>query len=331
MSTSTHTPLLTTEEALQSLRERLPEYATHYFAMYSSVVGGIVTDPTLMQVPLDDHMVHRGHGVFDTASLANGMLYQLEPHLDRFIGSAGQARISLPFSRSELRGIIIDTAAASGQRNAAVRYWLSAGPGGFGIAPDECPSSAFYVIVFEGKAYPSRFYTEGMKVVTSSVPIKAPLFARVKSTNYLPNALVVLEARDKGADNGIFVDVKGMVAESSNMNVAFVSRDRVFRHPPFDGILAGITVQRVMVLAQRLVREGLLQDIKVADVSLQEGRAAGEMLLVGSAIKVAPVVEWDRQPIGDGRPGPVAQRLLELWREDVACASDQLTPVPYRD
>jgi len=331
MSTSIQTPQFTAEEAIQSLRDNLPEHATHYFAMYSSVIGGIVTDATLMQVPLDDHMVHRGHGVFDTASLANGMLYQLEAHLDRFIGSAEQARIALPFPRSVLRQIIVDTAAASGQRDAAVRYWLSAGPGGFGIAPDECPSSAFYVIVFEGKAYPTRFYTEGMKVVTSTVPIKPPLFARVKSTNYLPNALVVLEARDKGADNGIFVDAQGMAAESSNMNVAFVSHDGVFRHPPFDGILAGITVQRIMVLARRLIEEDLLKDIKVADVPLQEGRSAREMLLIGSAIKVAPVVEWDGQSIDDGKPGPVARRLLELWREDLASGSGQLTPVPYRD
>ena len=36
-----------------------------YYAMYSSVLGGVVLDPLLMQVPLDDHLVHRGDGVFD--------------------------------------------------------------------------------------------------------------------------------------------------------------------------------------------------------------------------------------------------------------------------
>ncbi len=59
------------------------------------------------------------------------------------------------------------------------------------------------------------------------MPIKPPLFARFKSTNYLPNVLVLLEAKDQGADNGIFIDERGMVAESSNMNVAFVTRNRV--------------------------------------------------------------------------------------------------------
>lgn len=43
-----------------------------YPAMYSSVFGGIILDPTVMVIPIDDHMVHRGHGVFDTAMLMDG-------------------------------------------------------------------------------------------------------------------------------------------------------------------------------------------------------------------------------------------------------------------
>jgi 4-amino-4-deoxychorismate lyase len=298
--------------------------------MYSSVLGGIVTDPALMVLPLDDHMVHRGHAVFDTATLANGMLYQLDQHLERLVRSAEMARISLPFPEEMLRRIILDTAAASGRRDGSVRYWLSSGPGGFGLAPTECVGSSFYVAIFGGLAYPESFYTDGLKVVTSTVPIKPPFFARVKSTNYLPNVLVVLEAKDRGADNGIMIDERGMVGESSNMNVAFVTKDRVFRHPCFDAILSGVTVQRMFNLARRLVESGDLRDILVADVSIQEGRAAAEMLLIGSSIKVAPVVEWDGQPIGDGRPGPIAGKLLDLWYEDVRNASDQLVRVPYR-
>lgn len=43
-----------------------------YMAMYSSIVGGITTDPAAMVIPIDDHMVHRGHGVFDTAAIMDG-------------------------------------------------------------------------------------------------------------------------------------------------------------------------------------------------------------------------------------------------------------------
>ena len=43
-----------------------------YPAMYSSIYGGIILDPAMMVIPIDDHMVHRGHGVFDTAIIFNG-------------------------------------------------------------------------------------------------------------------------------------------------------------------------------------------------------------------------------------------------------------------
>jgi 4-amino-4-deoxychorismate lyase len=318
---------LTDEEAVLALRASARARAASLHAMYSSVLGGIVTDPAFMVLPLDDHMVHRGHAVFDTAALIDGMLYQLDAHLDRLLKSATMARIEPPFSRAGLRGIIIDTARAGGRRDASVRYWLSAGPGGFALAPTECVSSAFYVTVFTAESYPESYYQRGVKVITSSVPMKPAFFARVKSTNYLPNVLMVMEAKDRGADNCVSVDERGMVAESSNMNVAFVTRDRVLRHPAFDAVLSGVTVKRMLELARRLVVQGELRDVRVGDIPVDEAKAAAEMMLVGSSIKVAPIVEWDGAPIGDGKPGPIARRLLDLWHEDVRGAADQLIPI----
>ena len=55
------------------------------------------------------------------------------------------------------------------------------------------------------------------------------------------------------------------------------------------------------------------------------------MMLIGSSIKVAPVVQWDGQAIGDGKPGPITKQLLEMWNEDTKSAADQLIAVPYPD
>ena len=323
------TTRFTTDEAIARLRTATHAKTENFYAMYSSVLGGIITDPALMVLPLDDHLVHRGHGVFDTAAIVNGKLYQLDAHIERILRSAEMARIPLPYPPEHLRQIIIDTAAASGQRNASVRYWLGAGPGGFSLSSKECVGSSFYVMIFRPQAEPEHFYTSGVNVVTSTVPIKPPFFARVKSNNYLPNALVLLEAKDQGADHGIFVQDNGLVAESSHMNVAFVTPDKVLRHPVFEAILSGITVQRMLQLARRLLATGELRDIVIGDITAAEGRKAAEMLLLGSSVKVAPVVQWDGQPIGDGRPGPVAQKLLAMWREDTLSGEDQLIPVPY--
>src|SRR6266536_200192 len=174
MAEPTRIPIFSADDALRRLHQTVHSKANNFYAMYSSVFGGIVTDPALMVLPLDDHMVHRGHAVFDTAAIVNGMMYELEPHLDRFLRSAALARIPLAMAREQMRQIILETAAASGRRQGAVRYWLSAGPGGYGLGPAECVGSSFYVIVFKQEAYPESYYQQGIKLITSQVPIKPP-------------------------------------------------------------------------------------------------------------------------------------------------------------
>jgi 4-amino-4-deoxychorismate lyase len=316
------------DEVLAALRELRTRQPVRYDAFYSSQLGGIVTDPALMVIPFDDHMVHRGHGIFDTAGLVNGRIYDLEAHLDRFLGSAERSRLVLPGSRDDMREIIIRTAAVSGRRDGSIRYWLSSGPGSFDLTPAAGAQPGFFVIVFGGLAYPERWYTEGLRVMTTTYPIKPALYAITKATNYLPNVLMQMEAKAAQLDNGVFIDEKGHVGEGSNMNVAFVSADGVLRHPTFHHVLPGCTSLRLLDLARTLIGQGLLAGVEVCDIPVDEARRAREMLMIGSSIKVAPVVEWDRQPVGNGKPGPVAKALLELLEQDMR-ASDRLIDVPY--
>ena len=120
-----------------------------------------------------------------------------------------------------------------------------------------------------------------------------------------------------GFDNGVFIDADGHVGESSNMNVAFVTRDGVLAHPKFDAILAGCTSLRLLELADGLRIRGMVKAIEVRDVPVAEAHASREMLLLGSSVKVAPIVQWDEQIIGDGKPGPVSKALLQLLDEDM--------------
>src|SRR5512132_942861 len=90
--------LLTADEVVARLRALRTRQPVKYWAFYSSQLGGIVTDPALMILPFDDHMVHRGHGIFDTAGLVNGRIYDLEAHLDRFQLSADRSKLRLPAS-----------------------------------------------------------------------------------------------------------------------------------------------------------------------------------------------------------------------------------------
>jgi 4-amino-4-deoxychorismate lyase len=329
MTVSTSTiHIFSADDVVSRFREMRSRQPVNYWAFYSSQLGGIVTDPALMVIPFDDHMVHRGHGIFDTAALVEGKLYDLEAHLDRFLLSAERSKLRLPGTRDEMRAIIVKTTAASGRRDGSIRYWLSSGPGSLELTPAAGAEPGFFVMVFAGLSYPERWYTNGLKVMTTTYPIKAPLYAITKATNYLPNVLMQMEAKEAGFDNGVFIDADGHVGESSNMNVAFVTSDGVFAHPTFDHILRGCTSVRLLELAQVLRDQGLVKGIDVRDIPVAEARASREMLLLGSSIKVAPIIQWDAQTIGDGRPGPVTKALLRLLEDDMH-SGDRLIPVPY--
>jgi 4-amino-4-deoxychorismate lyase len=327
MSVTLTPRMLQADEVLDHLRALRSRQPVRYWAFYSSQLGGIVTDPALMVIPFDDHMVHRGHGVFDTAAIVDGKIYDLEAHLDRFIRSATTSRLTLPCAREEMRDVIARTAAASGKRDGSIRYWISAGPGSLGLPPAAGAEPGFFVMIHAGLAYPDTWYSKGLRVMTTTYPIKPPLYAVTKSTNYLPNILMQMEAQEAGLDNGVFVDEAGNVGESSNMNVAFVTRDGVLKHPKFDHILSGCTSLRLLELARGL--EGKLRGVEVCDVPVAEARGAREMLLIGSSIKVAPIVEWDGKPIGDGTPGPIARALFDVLAQDMRSARDRLLDVPY--
>ncbi len=321
-------PALGADDVLAALRALRTRQPVRFDAFYSSQLGGVVTDPALMILPFDDHMVHRGHGIFDTAGLVNGRIYDLEAHLDRFLGSAERSKLTLPGSRGEMRDIIVETTAASGRRDGAIRYWLSSGPGSLELSPALGAEPGFFVMVFSGLSYPARWYSHGLRVMTTTYPIKPPLYAITKATNYLPNVLMQMEAKEAGLDNGVFIDDLGFVGESSNMNVAFVMQDGVLRHPKFDRVLPGCTSLRLLDLARRLVGQGVLTGVEVCDIPAADARAAREMVLLGSSVKVAPIVEWDGRPIGDGTPGPAAAALLTLVEEDMH-TGDRLLDVPY--
>lgn len=142
--------------------------------------------------------------------------------------------------------------AVSKCKKGTLRFWLSAGPGNFLLSPAGCPTSAFYAVVIDDDFSQCK---EGVKVITSTIPMKAPEFATMKNVNYLPNVLAMMEAEDKGAFASIWVDDEGYIAEGPHVNVAFITQDKELILPFFDKILRGCTALRLLQLAPKLVEQ----------------------------------------------------------------------------
>jgi branched-chain amino acid aminotransferase len=302
-------------------------FTKNYFAMYSSVYGGIVTDPALMLIPIDDHMVHRGDGLFETFKSVNGAIYNLHAHVERLIHGATSIGLKLPIQEDELTRLSVETVRAGGHRDAAVRLFISRGSGSLDVNPYDCPEGGVFVIAY--RLNPPFMLREpaGAVVRTSTVPTKPPFTARVKSVNYIHNMLMKRQAVDWGVHFVLGYDADGHMTEGATENFGIVTRDGEMLFPRLDGILAGTTMLRVIELAHTLVTSGTLRRVAYEDISAAAAHSASEMLVVGTTLDVVAVREYDGKPVGTGKPGPIHASLSAMLAEDIRSNKDLLTPV----
>ena len=320
-------PLLGPADFLAGMEQRRRPYHAQYYAMYSSHAGGVITDPTLMVIPADDHMAHRGDGVFETLKFLGGALYNLRAHLARLRASAQTIRLALPWPDEDLADRVVQTVRAGGRREGLVRILVSRGPGGFGISPAECPEPGLYIVAY---AYAGSFmalHPGGARAIRSAIPPRSPPFSGLKSVNYLPNVLMKMEAMDAGVDFVLSFDAQGCLAEGATENAGIVTRRGLLQVPRPDHILSGTTVRRVMELARFLVADGTLAGVEEAGIPYPAVRDASEMLMIGTTPDVTAVVEFDGRPVGDGKPGPVCRTLGARLTEDILHNAALRTPV----
>lgn len=280
-------------------------------AFYDHRVGAICTEATLLLGPLDDHMFHRGDGVFEAMKFVDGRIYQFNEHMERMQRSASSIRLTPPLAWNELGDIALETVRAANTQTGHLRLFLGRGPGGFGVDPSECPNSSFYVVVSRFKPHSESWYEKGLKGFKSSVPARPAHMSHIKDTNYLPAVLMMLEARDKGADTPFVFDADGNLAESAVANICLVDKQGWLVVPEFTHALPGTTIRRAMELLQGKT-ECVIRRVPESDI-LQ----AAEVLMLGTSPNCASIVEYEGQKIGDGKRGPISRLLNGLIEEDI--------------
>lgn len=330
-----HIPVIDTATALANKKVN-----KNYKAFYNHELGGVITDPRFMVLSMDDHMVHRGHAVFDTANVKDGYCYGLNFHLDRFLRSAKLAQLDVEekhFPKEKLREIILATVAASQLQNGIfVKYWLSAGTGNFDVSSLNLERPNFYCMVTElwDKELYSTVGVKEVTVKTSDVPLKPTRLATMKSNNYLLNAIVCDEARKKGGYIGLQYDpVTKIVYEGSIGNIAIVDQNNVFKTVPFDNILAGTTVKRLMEIIKTNINSTdnnipKLNGCELVNLKIDEVYNAKEVISLGGG-GIVPITILDDAIIADGKVGVFFQYFLKHLLTDLKENQDQLDRVPY--
>lgn len=321
--------LITREKYFSRLGPEKKSWQDDYLAMYSSWLNGVVTDPALMLIPVDDHLVHRGDGVFDVMRCINGRIYQMEAHLKRLENSASAISLDLPPEYGEIRDIIKELVLIGGEKECIIRIIISRGPGGFSTNPFECLSSQIYINIIRYNNLPDSDYKEGVSLVSSKVPVKKSFFATIKSCNYLQNVLMKMEAINAGYKYSVNVDEDGFVGEGSTENIGIVSKDGYIKIPAFEKTLPGTTAKRVFELSNELVKDKLIKGAKFAGISPEDVYLSSEVILMGTSINILPVVNFNGKVIGRGTPGSVYWKLSHLLWNDMNENNDLLTEIKW--
>ena len=277
-------------------------------------LDGKLVDKADAKLTVYDHGTLYGDGVFEGIRVYGGKIFQCKAHVDRLFDSAKAIRLAIPYTKQEVTDAMYETLEVNGLTDAYIRLVVTRGPGTLGLSPFKCPAPSVYIITDQIVLYPKEMYDHGMAVIISrtirtSVRMLNPA---IKSLNYLNNILAKIEAIDAGVAEAIMINEHGHVAECTGDNLFIVESGRVVTPPLSAGILPGITRGVVISLAGKA-------DVPLAeeDIPVPRLHGADECFLTGTAAEVIAVTKIDDRLIGDGRVGPVTQKLCAAFREYV--------------
>ena len=275
------------------------------------------------KVSVFDHGLLYGDGIFEGIRFYNGRVFRLREHVERLYDSAKAIALKMPIGLEEMEEATLETIRQNGLRDGYIRLVVTRGKGNLGLSPERCPKACVIIIADKIQLYPEEKYQKGMVMVTCATRRATPaaLLPAVKSLNYLNNIMAKVEASHAGADEGLMLNEQGYVAECTGDNVFVVKKGVITTPPVYAGALGGIT---------RTVVGEICAELRIAiretEMTRYDIYTADECFLTGTAAEVIAAIELDTRPIGDGKPGPVTERVIRRFRELTQTTGTEIYP-----
>lgn len=257
-------------------------------------------------VPVMDRGFVFGDGVYEVIPVYGGRLFRLDEHLQRLQHSLDGIRLVNPMSSSDWRATLERLVRENGAGEQSVYLQVTRGhaPRDHAFPADTRPT--VFISSNPLKPVAPALLQHGVAAITLD-DIRWQ-YCHIKAIALLPNILLRQQAIDAGAQEAILVR-DGVVTEGAASNVFMIS-DGVIQTPPKGPfLLPGITRDLVLELAAA-------HDLPCRETEFgpAELARAGEIWLSSSTRELLPVTRLDGKPVGDGRPGPVWQRMHALYQ-----------------
>jgi branched-chain amino acid aminotransferase len=270
------------------------------------------------RVHITAHGLHYGTGVFEgmrSYDTADGpAIFRLDAHMRRLAASAEFYEIALPYSFEQLCAASLNVIRANGLENAYIRPLAFFDSRSFSVWPKDCPVSVA-IIAIPGKPYIQGGPEHGVRVTVSTVRRidSATLPPFVKACGHYTNSVrAVQEAIRRGFDEALLLNAKGDVAEGSGANLFVVKNGTLITNDLDASIVMGITRDSVLQIARDIGIPVAIRGLTMADL-----QTADEVFFSGTAVEITPIKDVDGHAVGDGKPGPVTQRLQKTFFDAV--------------
>ena len=264
-------------------------------------------------VPVLDHGLLYGDGVFEGIRFYAWVPFLLDEHLRRLRDSAQAIALNVPWSDVELTRITELLIDAFDGDDGYIRMIVTRGEGPLGIDPGACKTPRLIVIASQLEMVNHAARTEGVQLVTATTRRLPPdgLDPRIKSLNYLNHILARIEANRAEADEAVLLNAEGRVAEGTADNIFIVKDGRLLTPSVIDGALPGITRALIIRLADEMGIETREQSLALYDLY-----TADECFLTGTGAELIPVRKIDGRPL-EVCPGPVFKRCTNAFQHAI--------------
>ena len=277
-------------------------------------VNGSYVPEEEAKVSVFDRAFLFGDGVYEVTAVLGGWLVDFEPHLARLDRSLEEIALAAPLSHQALLALHLELVRRNQLNEGIVYLEITRGSAERDFAYPDRTSPNVVAFTQSRPLIVSPYAETGVKVVT--IPDMRWKRRDIKSTSMLAQAMGKQEAKLHGAYEGWMVE-DGLVTEGTSSSAFILDAKGVIRTQPLGRhILPGVTRRSILRLA---ALEGVA--LEERPFSVAEALDAREAFMTAASAFVLPIVEIDGVPIGDGRPGPVANRFRALYIEEALNSS----------
>lgn len=257
-----------------------------------------------------DQSLHYGYAVFEgirSYNTQNGTkIFKPKEHFDRLKFSCESIGIPFPFTNEQLIEISYEVLRRNNFSDAYIRPLVTCPPN---MQLTKGKGAQLLVAAWEWGAYLGE---KLLRLSTSSYRRITPACFRVEakvSGHYINSIMATQEAKDKGFDEALLLDIDGFVAEGPGANI-FFEQNGVLHTPQLGSILPGITRATVLEICNDLGIEVIERQIRPEEVKGADGA-----FMCGTAAEVIGIQSWDDVPFAKSWKETLGATIQKAYKD----------------